>query len=129
MSLKLADRSVKYPVGMLENIPVRICQFYIPTDFIIMDIREDSNIPIILGRLFLAIASAIIDVKRGKLTFEVGEEKIEFILPQFLKAPTIDDTCSFIDIIDECIKELASEQPPPIKELIELLAKSMLEEN
>ncbi|XP_058782895.1 uncharacterized protein LOC131657525 [Vicia villosa] len=73
MSLQLADRSVKFPVGMLENVPVRIRQFYIPIDFIIMDIKEDSNIPIILGRPFLATAGAIIDVKKGKLTFEVGE--------------------------------------------------------
>ncbi|XP_058775488.1 uncharacterized protein LOC131649747 [Vicia villosa] len=76
MSLQLADRSVKFPVGMLENVPVRIGQVYIPTDFIIMDIKEDSNIPIILGRPFLATAGAIIDVKKGKLTFEVGEEKV-----------------------------------------------------
>lgn len=45
-----------------------------------MDIKENSTIPIILGRPFLAIAGEIIDVKRGKLTFEVGDEKIEFIL-------------------------------------------------
>lgn len=49
-------------------------------DSVIMDIDEDFQIPIILGRPFLATARAIIDVKRGKLTFEVGEEKIEFIL-------------------------------------------------
>ena len=61
---------------MLENIPVRIGQFYIITDFIVMDIKEDSNIPIILGRPFLETVSAIIDVKQGKLTFELGEEKI-----------------------------------------------------
>lgn len=65
---------------MLENVPVRIGQFYILIDFIIMDIKEDSNIPIILGRPFLATTRAIIDVKKGKLTFEVGEEKVEFIL-------------------------------------------------
>ncbi|XP_050914787.1 uncharacterized protein LOC127129692 [Lathyrus oleraceus] len=65
---------------MLENILVRIGQFYIPTDFIIMDIKEDSHIPIILGRPFLATDGAIIDVKKGKITFEVGEEKVEFIL-------------------------------------------------
>ena len=80
MSVQLADRSIKYPVGILENVPVRIGQFYIPTDFTIMDIREDDTTPIILGRPFLATAGAIIDVKRGRLTFEVGEEKIEFIL-------------------------------------------------
>lgn len=95
MSLQLADRSAKYDVGMLENIPVRIGQFYIHTDFIVLDIKENSNIPIILGRSFLATVGAIIDVKRGKLTFEVGEEKIKFILSQFLNTPTIDVTCFF----------------------------------
>lgn len=80
MPLQLADRSIKFLVGMLENIPIRIGEFYIPTDFIIIYIKEDSNIPIILGRPFLATAGAIINVKRGKITFEVGEEKIEFIL-------------------------------------------------
>ncbi|XP_050909004.1 uncharacterized protein LOC127122759 [Lathyrus oleraceus] len=109
MSFQLADHSIKYPIRMLENIPVRVGQFFIPIDFIIMDIKEDSNIPIILGRPLLATAGAIIDVKRGKITFEVGEEKIEFILSQFLKAPAIDDTCCFMDIIDECIKEIKME--------------------
>ncbi|XP_050919396.1 uncharacterized protein LOC127136930 [Lathyrus oleraceus] len=80
MFIQLADRSVKFPVGILENVLVRISQFYIPTDFIIMDINEDSNIPIILRRPFLATAGAIIDVKKGKLTFEVGDEKVELIL-------------------------------------------------
>ena len=108
MSVQLADRSVKYPVGILENVPVRIGQFYIPTDFIIMDIKEDNVTPIILGRPFLATVGAIIDVKRGKLTFEVGEEKVEFILTQFLQAPTINDTCYLLDVIDECVKEMES---------------------
>ncbi|XP_050908239.1 uncharacterized protein LOC127121850 [Lathyrus oleraceus] len=67
--LQLADRSVKYPIGRLENIPVQVDQFFVPTDFIIMDIKEDSNIPIILGRPFLATVGAIIDVKQGKMTF------------------------------------------------------------
>ena len=85
MSVQLAGRFVKFPVGMLENVPIRIGQFYIPIDFIIMDIKEDSNIPIILGRPFLSTVEAIIDVKKGKLTFEVGEEKVEFIFDTILK--------------------------------------------
>ncbi|XP_050918659.1 uncharacterized protein LOC127136105 [Lathyrus oleraceus] len=80
MSLQLTDHSVKFLVGMLENVLVRIGQFYIPIDFIIMDINEDSNIHIILERSFFATVGAIIDVKKGKLTFEVGEEKVKFIL-------------------------------------------------
>ena len=42
-SLKLADRSVKYPVGILEDIPVRIGQLYIPTDLVVMDIKEEPR--------------------------------------------------------------------------------------
>ncbi|XP_050919503.1 uncharacterized protein LOC127137048 [Lathyrus oleraceus] len=109
ISLQLADRSVKFPIVMLENILIRIGQFYIPTDFVIMDIKEDSYIPIILGRPFLATVGAIIDVKKGKLTFKVGEEKIEFLLAKFLQAPTIDDSCCFLDVINECVKEMENE--------------------
>ena len=111
MSLQLADRSVKYPVGILEDVPVRIGQLFIPTDFVVMDIKEDDDIPILLGRPFLSTTGAIIDVKRGKLTFEVGDEKIEFILSKFLMAPVLGDACYAIDIIDECIRELDQEEP------------------
>ncbi|XP_050915252.1 uncharacterized protein LOC127130251 [Lathyrus oleraceus] len=103
MSLQLVDQSVKYPIGILEDIPVRIGQLYIPTDFVVMDIREDEDIPILLGRTFLSIVGAIINVKRGKMT---GDEKVEFILSKFLKVPPIDDSCCAINIIDECIREL-----------------------
>lgn len=73
-----------------------------------MDIKEDENTPIILGRPFLATTRDIIDVKRGRLTFEVGEEKVEFILTQFLQALAIEDTCYIIDVIDECEREMES---------------------
>ncbi|XP_058768817.1 uncharacterized protein LOC131642602 [Vicia villosa] len=106
MSLQLADRSVKYPLGILEDIPVKIGQFYIPTEFVVMDIKEDDDIPVLLGRPFLSTVGAIIDVKKGKLTFEVGDEKIEFILSKFLMAPIIGDACYAIDVIDECVNEL-----------------------
>ncbi|XP_050896840.1 uncharacterized protein LOC127103636 [Lathyrus oleraceus] len=112
MSLQLADRSVKYPIGILEYIPVKIGQLYIPIDFVVIDIKEDDEIPILLGRPFLSTARAIIDVKRGKLTFEVDDEKIEFILSKFLMAPVREDSCYAIDIIDECIRELDQERPP-----------------
>ncbi|XP_058725970.1 uncharacterized protein LOC131597281 [Vicia villosa] len=42
MSLQLADRSVEYPMGILEDIAVKIGQLNIPTDFVVMDIKEDD---------------------------------------------------------------------------------------
>ncbi|KAJ9186652.1 hypothetical protein P3X46_002199 [Hevea brasiliensis] len=51
ISLQLADRSIKYPEGILENIPLKVGKFYIPVDFVILDMEEDSHMPIILGGL------------------------------------------------------------------------------
>ncbi|XP_058733358.1 uncharacterized protein LOC131604966 [Vicia villosa] len=110
MSLQLADRSVEYLIGILEDIPVKIGTLYIPNDSIVMDIKEDEEIPILLGRPFLSSAGAILDVKKGKLTFEVGDENIEFIISKFLMAPVIGDACYAINIIDECINELERDE-------------------
>ncbi|KAJ9173786.1 hypothetical protein P3X46_016890 [Hevea brasiliensis] len=65
ISLQLADRSVKYPVGILENIPIKVGKFFIPVDFVVLQMEEDVKIPIILGIPFLATTGAIIDVKNG----------------------------------------------------------------
>ncbi|XP_050878519.1 uncharacterized protein LOC127082325 [Lathyrus oleraceus] len=76
-------------------------------------IKEYSNIPIILGRPFLATIGAIIDVKQGKLTFE---------------ALAIDDTCCFIDIIDKYVKEMEIE---PLKdtEILKIMAPPIIEDD
>lgn len=105
ISLQLADKTIKYPMGVLNDVPFKIGEFYILVDFVIMDIKEDSEIPIILGSPFLAMNEAIIDVKRGKLTFQVGEEKVEFMLAKLMKNPLTRCSCNLVDIIDICVKE------------------------
>ena len=55
---------------------VKIDTFIFPVDFIVLDIEEDSNTPLILGRPFLATAKTIIDVGTGELTLRVGDETI-----------------------------------------------------
>ncbi|XP_058745953.1 uncharacterized protein LOC131618813 [Vicia villosa] len=116
------------PTKMSVQLTDRIGQFYIPTDFIIMDIKEDVNTPIILGRPFLATAGAIIDVKKGKLTFEVGEEKVEFILTQFLQAPAIEDTCYLVDVIDRCVREIGLSKES-YSEVIKILMPLIFEDD
>ncbi|XP_057545994.1 uncharacterized protein LOC130824985 [Amaranthus tricolor] len=49
ITLQMADRSVKYPLGDLEDVPVRVGKFCIPVDFVILDMKEDLQIPSILG--------------------------------------------------------------------------------
>ena len=70
ITLQLADHSVKRPIGILEDAPIKVGKFFIPVDFVVREIEEDSQIPIILSRLFLDIACAIIDVKNGKVFFK-----------------------------------------------------------
>ncbi|GJU35114.1 DNA-directed DNA polymerase [Tanacetum coccineum] len=70
MSLELADRSIQYPRGIAENILIKIDKFILPIDFVILDMREDSKIPIIIGRPFLATAWAMIDVFNKKIMLE-----------------------------------------------------------
>ncbi|XP_039683809.1 uncharacterized protein [Medicago truncatula] len=105
MTLQLADRSVKYPAGIIEDVPVKVGEVYIPADFVVMEMEEDNQVPILLGRPFLATAGAIIDVKKGKLAFNVGKETVEFELAKLMKGPSIKDSCCMIDIIDHCVKE------------------------
>ncbi|XP_076929179.1 uncharacterized protein LOC143593433 [Bidens hawaiensis] len=78
MSIQLVDRSVKYPRGIVENMLVKIDKFVFPVDFVILDMDEDKNVPLILGRPFLATARALIDVCTGRLTLRVGDEEVTF---------------------------------------------------
>ncbi|GJS69225.1 reverse transcriptase domain-containing protein [Tanacetum coccineum] len=75
MSLELDDRSIQHPWGIAENVLIKIDKFILPIDFVILDMREDSKIPIILGRPFLATARAMIDVFNKKITLRLGNEE------------------------------------------------------
>ncbi|XP_057741364.1 uncharacterized protein LOC130960018 [Arachis stenosperma] len=76
MSLVMADRSIKTPNGIVENLLVKVGEFIFPADFVILDTEEEGNNSIILGRPFLATARAIIDVEKGEMTFRVHNEQM-----------------------------------------------------
>ncbi|GJX60442.1 mitochondrial proton/calcium exchanger protein-like protein isoform X1 [Tanacetum coccineum] len=76
--VELADRTVKYPKGIAENVLVRIGKFTFPVDVIILDMPEDIKVPLILERPFLSTVRAKIDVYKRKITLRVGEENIIF---------------------------------------------------
>ncbi|GJX28412.1 putative reverse transcriptase domain-containing protein [Tanacetum coccineum] len=78
LTVELAVRIVKYPKGIAENVLVGIGKFIFPLDFIILDMPEDIKVPLILGRPYLSISRAKIDVYKRKITLRVGEERIIF---------------------------------------------------
>jgi len=66
MTLKLVDRSITRPYGVIEDVLVRVKHFIFPADFVVMDIYEDTNILVILGRPFMLTACCIVDIGRKK---------------------------------------------------------------
>jgi hypothetical protein len=79
ISLQLADRSVKYPLGHIEDLPLQVGKFYIPIDFVIIEINEDPNTSLILGRSLFSTARTQIDARGGKLTFKIEKERLSLI--------------------------------------------------
>ncbi|PNX93836.1 hypothetical protein L195_g016998, partial [Trifolium pratense] len=100
ISLQLADRSIAHPRGIVEDVLVKVDKFIFPADFVVLDMEEDEDVPIILGRPFLATGDAIIEVKKGKLTLKLGEEEVVFQVFNSLKNPSSFASCNFIQTID-----------------------------
>ncbi|XP_070018172.1 uncharacterized protein [Nicotiana sylvestris] len=68
MRLQMADRSIKRPLGIIDDVLVRVDKFILPADFVILDCEVDCEVPIILGRPFLATEKALVDVEAGSLS-------------------------------------------------------------
>ena len=81
ITLSLADRSVKIPKGIVEDVLVKIDKFYYPVDFVVLDTEpianEPNHVPIILGRPFLATANAIINFRNGVMQLTFGNMTLE----------------------------------------------------
>ncbi|GJR02755.1 reverse transcriptase domain-containing protein [Tanacetum coccineum] len=106
MSVRLADRSFQYPVGIAESMLVEVGKFTFLADFVILEMEEDSKVPFILGKPFLHTADAVIRVKQKQLNLEVGTERMIFNIDSAMKhSYSNDDTCFSIDVIDEILKE------------------------
>ena len=56
MCLSMADKSITYPLGILENVSTKVVKFVIPADFVVLEMEEDIEIPILFGRAFLRTA-------------------------------------------------------------------------
>ncbi|GJS02834.1 reverse transcriptase domain-containing protein [Tanacetum coccineum] len=78
MTLELANRSVTHPMGIAEDVIVRVDGFTFLADFVVVNFEPDPRVPIILGRPFLRIAKALIDLYEEKLTLRVGSDELVF---------------------------------------------------
>ena len=93
MTLQLADRSIKRPYGIVEDLLVKVDKFLFPVDFVVMDIEEDVDVPLILGRPFMKTTKVIIDVDKGKLKVCVENEEVSFNVFEAMKYPKDTKSC------------------------------------
>nr|GEU97429.1 hypothetical protein [Tanacetum cinerariifolium] len=111
---ELANRSISHPVGVAEDVYVKVDSFYFSADFVVVDFDADPRVPLIIGRSFLKIGRALIDVFEGELTFRVGKEAITSNLDQTSRysANYSNMTAKRIDVIDMVDAFLAIEDEP-----------------
>ncbi|XP_070010496.1 uncharacterized protein [Nicotiana sylvestris] len=105
MLLQLADRTVKRPSKILDDVLVQVGQFVFPTDFFILDCRVDEEIPIILGRPFLTTGRALIDCETGELKMRLNDEEITFNVQKSMRRPSEFANCYLIDTVDVVLEE------------------------
>nr|GEW86433.1 DNA-directed DNA polymerase [Tanacetum cinerariifolium] len=119
MTLELVDRSISRPIGVAEDVYVKVGKFHFLTDFVVVDFDADPRVPLILGRSFFKTIRALIDVFKGELTLRVGREAITFNLDQTLRysANYNDMTANRIDVIDMASKTDKSliDEPPEVE--------------
>ncbi|RVW58405.1 hypothetical protein CK203_114368 [Vitis vinifera] len=89
ITLSLANRSVKIPEGVIEDVLVQVDKFYYPVDFVVFDtdptVKEANYVPIILGRPFLATSNAIINCRNGVMQLTFGNMTLELNIFQLCK--------------------------------------------
>ncbi|XP_038978648.1 uncharacterized protein LOC120108978 [Phoenix dactylifera] len=107
--LQLADRSVKIPRGIVEDVLIQVDKFYYPVDFLILDthsvVISESKIPIILGRPFLATANALINCMNGLMKLSFGHMTLEVNIFHISKQPQEDDECHQTYLINTLMQE------------------------
>ena len=85
ITLQMADRTLALPEGILEDVLIKVGKFVFLVDFLVIKMEEVKQVPLLLGRPFLATGATLIDVKKGELTLRFGDEAVHFNLNNNLK--------------------------------------------
>jgi hypothetical protein len=106
VTLLLADRSVKVPRGIIEDVLVQVDKFIYPVDFIVLDtqpVEACNSFPVILGRPFLATSNALINYRNGVMKLSFGNMTLEMNIFNICKQPGDDNDLKEVDLIEELV--------------------------
>jgi len=99
--LHLADRSITRPFGVVEDVLVKVHQLTFSVDFVIMDIEEYVQIPLILGWLFMLTSKCVVDIGNGNLEMRMEDQKVTFNLFEAIEHPNHSKTCFKVEEIEQ----------------------------
>jgi len=119
MTLQLADRSVKVPRGRVEDVLIKMDKFYFPVDFIVLYTEPVQNvgvqIPVILGRPFLATANVLINCRTWVMKISFGNMTVELnifdISKKTRECNEISSVCLIEEILEDSIEESSTKDP------------------
>jgi len=100
MTLQLVDCSITRPYGVIEDVLIQVKQLVFHADFVVMDIEEDPDIPIILGCHFMSTANCMVDMGKGKIELGVEDQKVSFDLFEAMKHPNDKKACFDLDKVE-----------------------------
>nr|XP_009631640.1 uncharacterized protein LOC104121369 [Nicotiana tomentosiformis] len=104
VSLQLADQTTIIPEGIVEDVLVQVDKFAFPVDFIVINMEENKEVPLILGRPFLATGRAILDIQERQLMLRVGEERVVFKMKEAIGTPR-DELTTYSKFKAKALKE------------------------
>ncbi|CAA0806697.1 Unknown protein, partial [Striga hermonthica] len=116
MCLQLADRSIRYPKGVVEDVLVKVGKLIIPVDFVVLDVGDvhenGKDHTILLGRPFMAKTNTLIDVKNGTLNMTVLGESVSISVRGAMSSSSVNfiEECAFIDIADPFVDEMVFQE-------------------
>ncbi|XP_058216887.1 uncharacterized protein LOC131327771 [Rhododendron vialii] len=109
VTLQLADRSVRIPKGVVEDVLIQVGEFLFPVDFIVLDTCPIPEVfektPIILGRPFLATSSAVMNCKTGQVQLSFGDLKMEVNVFNVDSRVEDDEEIYEVSLIDTLVQE------------------------
>lgn len=122
MTLQFADKSFKYPYGIVEDVLVKVDKFIFPVDFVVLEMEEDDDIPLILGRPFLQTGRCLIDLEDGTLTLKVDDEVVKLNVLKAMKHPKEKEECYRVDMLNYIVKEKLQTEVPvlPLERVLSL---------
>nr|GEZ40906.1 reverse transcriptase domain-containing protein [Tanacetum cinerariifolium] len=110
MVLELADRTISKPTDVAENVFVKVGKFYFPADFVVLNFVADPRVPLILERLFLSTAHALIDVYEGEIIIRHDDQSLTLKCGD---TPSISynnfESLNKVDLIDATCEEYSQE--------------------